>query len=164
MMYQEQVKKGEQIFPRLDVEKELKELTAIAEEEARKKAAAEATDPVEKAIAESVPLELKDEIVYDDFDKMDFRVGTILKCEKHPKADKLLVSQVRMGTEVRQIVSGVAESFTPEEMVGQKVVVLANLKPRMLRGLESYGMLLFAGDHGKNYVVTTDAPDGEVVS
>ncbi len=164
MMYQEQVKKGEQIFPRLDVEKELKELTAIAEEEARKKAAAEATDPVEKAIAESVPLELKDEIVYDDFDKMDFRVGTILKCEKHPKADKLLVSQVKMGTEVRQIVSGVAESFTPEEMVGQKVVVLANLKPRMLRGLESYGMLLFAGDHGKNYVVTTDAPDGEVVS
>ena len=164
MMYQEQVKKGEQIFPRLDVEKELKELTAIAEEEARKKAAAEITDPVEKAIAESVPLELKDEIVYDDFDKMDFRVGTILKCEKHPKADKLLVSQVKMGTEVRQIVSGVAESFTPEEMVGQKVVVLANLKPRMLRGLESYGMLLFAGDHGKNYVVTTDAPDGEVVS
>ena len=164
MMYQEQVKKGEQIFPRLDVEKELKELTAIAEEEARKKAAAEITDPVEKAIAESVPLELKDEIVYDDFDKMDFRVGTILKCEKHPKADKLLVSQVKMGTEVRQIVSGVAESFTPEEMAGQKVVVLANLKPRMLRGLESYGMLLFAGDHGKNYVVTTDAPDGEVVS
>ena len=164
MMYQEKVKKGEQIFPRLDVEKELAELTKIAEEEAKKKAAASTQDPVEKAIAESVPLELKDEIVYDDFDKMDFRVGTILKCEKHPKADKLLVSQVKMGTEVRQIISGVAESFTPEQMVGQKVVVLANLKPRMLRGLESYGMLLFAGDNGKNYVVTTDAPDGEVVS
>ncbi len=164
MMYQEQVKKGEQIFPRLDVEKELAELSKIAEEEARKKAIAATQDPVEKAILNSVPLELKDEIVYDDFDKMDFRVGTILKCEKHPKADKLLVSQVKMGTEVRQIVSGVAESFSPEEMVGQKVVVLANLKPRMLRGLESYGMLLFAGDHGKNYVVTTDAPDGEVVS
>ncbi|MBQ5954480.1 MAG: methionine--tRNA ligase [Firmicutes bacterium] len=163
MMYQEQVKKGEQIFPRLDVEKELEELTKIAEEEAKKKAAAATQDPVEKAILNSVPLELKDEIVYEDFDKMDFRVGTILKCEKHPKADKLLVSQVKMGTEVRQIISGVAENFTPEEMVGKKVVVLANLKPRMLRGMESYGMLLFAGDHG-NYVITTDAPDGEVVN
>ena len=94
---------------------------------------------------------------------MDFRVGTILKCEKHPKADKLLVSQVKMGTEVRQVISGVAENFTPEEMVGKKVVVVANLKPRMLRGLESHGMLLFAGDNG-NYVITTDAPDGEVVN
>ena len=113
MMYQEQVKKGEQIFPRLDVEKELEELTKIAQEEAKKKAAAATQDPVEKAILNSVPLELKDEIVYEDFDKMDFRVGTILKCEKHPKADKLLVSQVKMGTEVRQIISGVAENFTP---------------------------------------------------
>ena len=163
MMNGEQVKKGEQIFPRLDVEKELAELTKIAEEEARKKAAAATQDPVEKAILNSVPLKLKDEIVYDDFDKMDFRVGTILKCEKHPKADKLLVSQVKMGTEVRQVISGVAENFTPEEMVGKKVVVVANLKPRMLRGLESHGMLLFAGDNG-NYVITTDAPDGEVVN
>ena len=164
MLQGEQVKKGEQIFPRLDVEKELGELTAIAEEEARKKAAGSVQDPVEKAIAESVPLKLKDEIVYSDFDKMDFRVGTILKAEKHPNADKLLVFQVKMGTEVRQVISGVADSFTPEEMVGRKVVVVANLKPRMLRGLESYGMLLFAGDDGRNFVVTTDAPDGEIVS
>ena len=164
MLHGEEVKKGEQIFPRLDVEKELAELTKIAEEEARKKAAASIKDPVEKAIAESVPLKLKDEIVYDDFDKMDFRVGTIIKAEKHPKADKLLVFQVKMGTEVRQVISGVAESFTPEEMLGKKVVVVANLKPRMLRGLESHGMLLFAGDDGRNFVVTTDAPDGEIVS
>ena len=164
MMNGEQVKKGEQIFPRLDVEKELAELTKIAEEEAAKKAAGAVQDPVEKAIAESVPLKLKDEIVYGDFDKMDFRVGTILKAEKHPNADKLLVFQVKMGTEVRQVISGVADSFTPEEMVGKKVVVVANLKPRMLRGLESHGMLLFAGDDGRNFVVTTDAPDGEIVS
>ena len=163
MMYQEQVKKGEQIFPRLDVEKELAELTAIAEEEARKKAQAATQDPVEKAILNSVPLELKDDIVYDDFDKMDFRVGLIIKAEKHPKADKLLVFQVKMGTEVRQIISGVAESYTPEEMLGKKVVVVANLKPRMLRGLESHGMLLFADDGDKCKVVTTDAPDGEIV-
>ena len=164
MMNGEQVKKGEQIFPRLDVAKELAELTKIAEEEAAKKAAGAVQDPVEKAIAESVPLKLKDEIVYGDFDKMDFRVGTILKAEKHPNADKLLVFQVKMGTEVRQVISGVADSFTPEEMVGKKVVVVANLKPRMLRGLESHGMLLFAGDNGRNFVVTTDAPDGEIVS
>ena len=164
MMNGEQVKKGEQIFPRLDVDKELAELTKIAEEEAAKKAAGAVQDPVEKAIAESVPLKLKDEIVYGDFDKMDFRVGTILKAEKHPNADKLLVFQVKMGTEVRQVISGVADSFTPEEMVGKKVVVVANLKPRMLRGLESHGMLLFAGDDGRNFVVTTDAPDGEIVS
>ena len=164
MMNGEQVKKGEQIFPRLDVEKELAELTKIAVEEAAKKAAGAVQDPVEKAIAESVPLKLKDEIVYGDFDKMDFRVGTILKAEKHPNADKLLVFQVKMGTEVRQVISGVADSFTPEEMVGKKVVVVANLKPRMLRGLESHGMLLFAGDDGRNFVVTTDAPDGEIVS
>ena len=164
LMNGEQVKKGEQIFPRLDVEKELAELTKIAEEEAAKKAAGAVQDPVEKAIAESVPLKLKDEIVYGDFEKMDFRVGTILKAEKHPNADKLLVFQVKMGTEVRQVISGVADSFTPEEMVGKKVVVVANLKPRMLRGLESHGMLLFAGDDGRNFVVTTDAPDGEIVS
>ena len=65
---------------------------------------------------------------------------------------------------VMAVISGVADSFTPEEMVGKKVVVVANLKPRMLRGLESHGMLLFAGDDGRNFVVTTDAPDGEIVS
>ena len=163
MMYQEKVKKGDAIFPRIDIEKELEELGNIAEELAKKKQAAATTDPVEKAILESVPLELKDEIVYEDFDKMDFRVGTILKAEKHPKADKLLVFQVKMGTEVRQVISGVAESFSPEEMVGKKVVVVANLKPRMLRGLESHGMLLFADNGDRCEVVTTNAPDGEVV-
>ena len=163
MMDGEKVKRGDNLFQRLDVEKELKELTAIAEEEARKKAAAQVKDPVEKAILESVPLELKDEIVYEDFDKMDFRVGVIIKAERHPNADKLLVFQVKMGTEVRQVISGVAESYTPEEMLGKKVVVVANLKPRMLRGLESHGMLLFADDGEKCKVVTTEAPDGEVV-
>lgn len=164
MMYQEKVKRGNALFPRLDVEKELEELSDLAEEIARKKAAAEAKDPVEKAILESVPLELKDEIVYDDFDKIDFRVGTIIRAEKHPKADKLLVFKVKMGTEVRQVISGVAEDFTPEEMLGKKVIVVANLKPRMLRGLESHGMLLFAENGKRCEIVTTTAPDGEVVN
>lgn len=152
MMQGEQVKKGAPIFPRLDIEKELEEL------EAMKGGGNE----------ENIPLELKPEIEYDDFDKMDFRVGTILSAEKHPKADKLLVFQVKLGTETRQIISGVANYFKPEECVGKKVVVVANLKPRKLRGLESKGMILFADNvvDGKERVefVSTIADDGNPVT
>ena len=151
MMNGEQVKKGDAIFPRLDIEKELEELAALSA-------------PKE----ENIPLELKDEIVYDDFDKLDLRVGTILEAEKHPKADKLLVFQVQLGTEKRQIISGVANYFKPEECVGRKVVVVANLAPRKLRGLESKGMILFADDiaDGKETLqfVTTIANDGNPVT
>lgn len=152
----EQVKKGDPIFPRLDIDKELEELYALG---AKAKGGAE---------EENIPLELKDEIEYDDFDKLDLRVGTILSAQKHPKADKLLVFQVKMGTETRQIVSGVAEHFKPEECVGQKVVVVANLKPRKLRGLESKGMILFADNvvDGKERVefVSSIADDGNPVT
>jgi len=156
MMCGEQVKKGDAIFPRLDIEKELEELYALGAKAAEEKGEV------------NIPLELKDEIVYEDFDKLDLRVGTILSAEKHPQADKLLVFQVKMGTEKRQIVSGVAEYFTPEECVGQKVVVVANLKPRKLRGIESKGMLLFSDNivDGKERVefVTTVAEDGNPVT
>ena len=145
----EQVKKGNAIFPRLDIEKELAELAELSPDNGEEK---------------NIPLELKPEITYDDFDKIDFRVGTIVKAEKHPKADKLLVFQIKMGTEMRQVISGVAEDFTPEEMEGQKVIVVANLKPRQLRGMESKGMLLFAENGKRCEIVTTKAPDGEVVS
>ena len=155
MMYGEQVKKGPAIFPRLDIEKELEELAEIGKKAAGGAASGE---------PESIPLELKPEIEYDDFDKIDFRVGIIEKAEKHPKADKLLVFQVKMGTERRQVISGVAEDFSPEEMVGKKVIVVANLKPRQLRGMESKGMLLFADNVKRCEIVTTTAPDGEVVS
>ena len=152
----EQVKKGDAIFPRLDIDKELEELYALG---AKAKGGSEETN---------IPLELKDEIQYEDFEKLDLRVGTILSAEKHPKADKLLVFQVKMGTETRQIVSGVAEHFKPEECVGQKVVVVANLKPRKLRGLESKGMILFADNvvDGKERVefVTSIADDGNPVT
>ena len=148
MMAGEQVKKGAALFPRLDIEKELEELSALGK-------------PKEP---ENIPLELKPEIVYDDFDKIDLRVGTILEAEKHPKADKLLVFQVQMGTEKRQIISGVAEYFKPEEMVGKKVIVVANLKPRQLRGMESKGMLLFADNGERLEIVTTTAEDGNAVS
>ena len=152
----EQVKKGDAIFPRLDIDKELEELYALG---AKAKGSSEET---------SIPLELKDEIQYEDFEKLDLRVGTILSAQKHPKADKLLVFQVKMGSETRQIVSGVAEHFKPEECVGQKVVVVANLKPRKLRGLESKGMILFADNvvDGKERVefVTSIADDGNPVT
>lgn len=152
MMQGEQVEKGAPIFPRLDIEKELEELEAM------------------KGTKEddNIPLELKDEIQFEDFDKIDLRVGTILSAEKHPKADKLLVFQVKMGTEKRQIISGVAAHFKPEECVGKKVVVVANLKPRKLRGLESKGMILFADNEidGKARLefVSTAAEDGNAVS
>lgn len=148
MMNGEQVKKGSAIFPRLDIEKELSELAKL-------NTAGE---------AENIPLKLKPEITYDDFDKIDFRVGTIVKAEKHPKADKLLVFQIKMGTEMRQVISGVAEDFTPQEMEGHKVIVVANLKPRQLRGMESAGMLLFAENGKRCEIVTTKAPDGESVN
>lgn len=148
MMAGEQVKKGNPIFPRLDIEKELEELSKLGGHK----------EPA------SVPLDLKPEITFDDFDKIDFRVGLIQKAEKHPKADKLLVFEVKMGTEIRQIVSGVAEDFKPEEMVGQKVIVVANLKPRNIRGMESKGMIMFAENGKRCEIVTTTAPDGEAVS
>lgn len=152
MMNGETVCEGDPIFPRMDIEKELEELEAMKDG---------------KKEDENIPLELKDTIQYEDFDKIDFRVGTIVAAEKHPKADKLLVFQVKMGTETRQIISGVAERFTPEETIGKKVVVVANLAPRKLRGLESKGMLLFADNEidGKMSFefVTTEADDGNVV-
>ena len=84
----------------------------------------------------------KDTITFDDFSKLDMRVGTIIEAEKMPKANKLLVLKVDTGIDVRTIVSGIAESFSAEEVVGKKVTVLVNLAPRALRGVESQGMIL----------------------
>ena len=88
------------------------------------------------------PKEDENLISIDDFAKVELVVGTVEKCEKHPSADRLLVSQINIGKETRQIVSGIAEFYTPEEMVGKKVIVVSNLKPAMLRGVESQGMIL----------------------
>lgn len=148
MMGGEKVKKGDAIFPRLDIEKELEALEALKGE------------PAEPEVP---PTEFKPEITIDDFEKIDLKVGEILDCKKHPKADKLLVSQVKIGTDTRQIVSGVAKDFTPEEMKGKKVIVVANLKPISLRGEESRGMILFADNGEKLAFVTTDAGDGNSV-
>lgn len=101
--------------------------------------------------------EVKADITYDDFDKLDLRVGKVLEAEKVPKADKLLKLTVDLGFEKRTILSGIAEYYKPEELVGKLVTVVANLAPRKIRGIESQGMLLMAGnDFGKLYSVGPD--------
>ena len=125
------VSSSDVLFKRLDV-KEIMDKVAIKETEKEVK-----VEPKK----ESKPL-----ISIDDFDKLDLVVGQILEAKKHPKADKLLVFKVNIGTEIRQIVSGIAKFYTPEELVGKKVVVVKNLAPIKLRGEESCGMLLCASD------------------
>ncbi|MBF0980394.1 MAG: methionine--tRNA ligase [Clostridiales bacterium] len=145
------IKKGEALFPRIDVEKELERLQKEQEE-------AQKTNEVKKEEAE-----VKPEIGIEDFAKIDLRVGEIVEAKKHPKADKLLIFKVKVGGEIRQIVSGVAESIDPDCAVGQKVIVVANLKKIVLRGEESQGMLLFADSNGKDIFATADAEAGDAV-
>lgn len=138
--------KPEILFARLDEAEVLKKIEASAPKK------------------EEVKKETKPEITFDDFMKTEMRVGLVEKCEKHPKADKLLVSQINIGDEVRQIVSGIADKVKPEEMVGKKVIVVTNLKTAMLRGVESQGMIL-AGEDGKMLeVVSIDKlPAGTII-
>ena len=144
------VEKGEVLFPRLEVEEEIKALEDLF---------------AEKIVDQEVKLDHKEEIGIEDFEKIELRVGNIVKCEKHPKADKLLVSQIKLGSEMRQIVSGIAEWYKPEEMVGKNVIVVCNLKPVKLRGVESQGMILAAGDDGDDLVIpeAIGAKDGAEV-
>lgn len=101
----------------------------------------------------------KETITYDDFAKMDMRVGTIIEAEKMPKADKLLVLKIDTGLDIRTVVSGIAESFSPEEIIGKRVTILVNLAPRTLRGVESQGMILMTQNAaGKLVFVNPDTP------
>lgn len=139
------------LFARLDVKKVLEEV------EAKKAAPAK----------EAPEAEGKETITYDEFDKCQFQVGEILSCEAVPKADKLLCSQVKIGNQVRQIVSGIRGSYTPEEMAGKKVMVLTNLAPRKIRGLVSEGMLLCAEDENGGLSLMTperSVPAGSGIS
>jgi len=104
----------------------------------------------------------KEEIAFDDFTKLDIRVGTILEAEKMPKTKKLLVLKVDTGIDTRTIVSGIAESFKPEDIIGKRVTVLVNLAPRVLRGVESQGMILMTEDEGGNLVFVN--PDKDEVN
>ena len=157
----EKVEKGAPIFPRIDIEKELAELEAMKQEAMK---AAQAAAPAPEKKEEKKEAEEKAPIEFEDFAKIELKTGTILSAERHPKADKLLVFQVQIGEETRQIISGVAGTFTPEECVGQNVIAVTNLKPRKLRGLESNGMLLFATDkEGKFVFAETKTESGCIV-
>lgn len=138
--------KPEILFARMDVKEVMEK---VAEIEAAQKAEAD---------GEKYPeVEKKPEISIDDFDKVQIQVGEVIKCEPVPKAKKLLVSQIKIGAETRQIVSGIAKYYKPEEMVGKKVAVITNLKSCKLCGVESQGMILAAGDdEGNLSVVTVD--------
>ena len=103
--------------------------------------------------------EKKPEITIDDFDKLQLQVGEVIACEEVKNSKKLLCSKVKIGSEVRQIVSGIKAQFSPADMVGKKVVVVTNLKPAKLAGVESQGMILCAEDaEGKLSIVTTETP------
>ena len=106
-----------------------------------------------------IDIEAKPESTFDDFGKMQFQVGEILECEAVPKSKKLLCSKVRVGSEIKQIVSGIKAHYTPEEMVGKKVMVLVNLKPAKLAGVLSEGMLLCAEDADGNLALMTPEKD-----
>ncbi|HNI45597.1 MAG TPA: methionine--tRNA ligase subunit beta, partial [Chitinophagales bacterium] len=109
---------------------------------------------------------LKEAISYDDFAKLDIRTATIIAAERVPKADKLLQLTVDLGFEQRTVVSGIAAHYAPEQIIGQKVLLLANLAPRKLRGIESNGMILMAGDGEQLLFVASqgDIADGSTVS
>lgn len=127
---------GAVLFPRLDVEKELAELAGLLQASGASGIAEKETEE------ESRPV--KSEISYDDFSKMDLRAARVLSCEKVPKADKLLKFILNDGTGEKVILSGIAEYYAPEELVGKTVIYLANLAPRKIRGIESQGMILAA--------------------
>jgi methionyl-tRNA synthetase len=124
-----------------------------AEKEIETKEKTAVNDQVVENKTEEKP-NLKEEITIDDFAKIDLKVGTILSAEKVEKADKLLNLQIDLGFEKRTILSGIAKHFSPEEIIGKQVVVVANLAPRKMRGIESNGMILMAEDkEGKLYFV-----------
>ncbi len=154
------VEKPEILFARLDAKEVVEKVDAMfAERKVVEDAASgngAAGDAADGASAgQEITVELKDEISYEDFDRMQFVVGEVIKCEEVPKSKKLLCSQVKVGSQVKQIVSGIKQYYSAEEMVGKKVMVLLNLKPAKLAGVLSEGMLLCAEDQDGNLALMT---------
>lgn len=146
--------KPEILFARMDVKEVLEKVEAMKAEEA--KAAGEEENAQEESV---VDVEKKPEITYDDFAKLQFQIGQIVKCEEVPKSKKLLCSQVKIGSETRQIVSGIKAWYKPDQMVGKKVMVVTNLKPAKLAGLLSEGMILCAEDDEGNLALMVPEKD-----
>ena len=150
--------KPEILFARLD----LKEVLAKAEELSPKPAPEPVTEEKAEEAAPEMEIAHKPEIEYGDFDKLEFRVGEIIACEAVKKSKKLLCSQVKIGNEVRQILSGIKKEYSPEEMVGKKVMVVCNLKPAKLAGMLSEGMIICAEDSDGTLALMT--PEKDVAS
>ncbi len=148
------------LFARLDAKEVLPKVEAIqvaqkAEYEAEQARLNGGAAPAETKEEVAIDIEAKEEIEYDDFMKMQFQVGEIIACEAVPKSKKLLCSQVKVGSQIKQIVSGIRKDYAPEDMVGKKVMVLVNLKPAKLAGVLSEGMLLCAEDEEGNLALMT---------
>ena len=141
--------KPEILFARMDIKEVMEKV------EAMRAAEAPAEEKKEEPEEEGIDIEAKPEITYDDFAKLQFQVGEIIACEAVKKSKKLLCSQVKIGSQVKQIVSGIKAHYTPEEMVGKKVMVVVNLKPAKLAGILSEGMLLCAEDADGNLSLMT---------
>lgn len=150
------VQKGEPLFPRIEVTEAGETVIAATKKTAAKAIKAEA--PNAEAKKEAKPAAAAaGEITIDDFAKIDLRVATVIAAERVPKTDKLIKLQVKIGDEERTIVSGIAQHYEPENLIGKNVIVIANLKPAKLRGIESRGMVLAASD-GEGNLVLADAP------
>lgn len=150
------VQKGEPLFPRIEVTEAGETVIAATKKSAAKAIKAEA--PKAEAKKEAKPAAAAaGEITIDDFAKIDLRVATVVAAERVPKTDKLIKLQVKIGDEERIIVSGIAQHYEPEKLIGKNVIVIANLKPAKLRGIESRGMVLAASD-GEGNLVLADAP------
>lgn len=150
------VQKGEPLFPRIEVTEAGETVIAATKKTAAKAIKAEA--PKAEAKKEAKPAAAAaDEITIDDFAKIDLRVATVIAAERVPKTDKLIKLQVKISDEERTIVSGIAQHYEPENLIGKNVIVIANLKPAKLRGIESRGMVLAASD-GEGNLVLADAP------
>lgn len=143
----QKVVKGEALFPRIDMKKELEYLNSLmpAKEEAPK---AEVKEEAPKAEEAPELPEMLPEIGYDDFSKLDLRLAKVVACEEVPKSKKLLKFTLDLGTEQRTVLSGIKKWFSPDQLVGKTVVVVANLAPKMMCGIESHGMILCASDAG----------------
>lgn len=146
------VQKGEPLFPRIEVTEAGETVIAATKKTAAKAIKAEAPKAEAKKEAAAAG-----EITIDDFAKIDLRVATVIAAERVPKTDKLIKLQVKIGGEERTIVSGIAQHYEPENLIGKNVIVIANLKPAKLRGIESRGMVLAASD-GEGNLVLADAP------
>jgi len=148
------VEKGESLFPRIDIEKELEELDSLSKPK-----------EVEKVVETNAKTsKAKAEITIEDFSKLDLKVATVIDCKAHPKADRLLILTLKVGDTQRQVVSGIAEFYDPKTILGQNVILVANLKPVKLRGELSEGMILAATSEGTLKLVTADIENGSTVS